>query len=60
MSDHASPANIFTNAEIDQFRAEDFAAGKAVVILMIGIFGTGVVLYSLVAMCLYLRWGFLA
>ena len=32
MSDHA-PADVFSDAEIDTFRAEDYAAGKAVVTL---------------------------
>lgn len=49
MSDHVPPTNIFTDAELDTFRAEDYAAGKAVVILMLSIFSTGVVLYSIVA-----------
>lgn len=49
MSDHAPPAGVFTDAELDRFRAEDFAAGKAVVSLMLGIFITGVILYSIVA-----------
>jgi hypothetical protein len=48
MSDHA-PANAHTEAEADAFRAEDYAAGKAVVLLMLGIFSTGVILYSIVA-----------
>jgi hypothetical protein len=50
MSDHATPpTNAYTDAEIHHMQAEDFAAGKAVVILMLGIFGTGVFIYSIVA-----------
>ena len=49
MSDHAPTPNAFTEAEWAHFRAEDFAAGKAVVILLVGIFSTGVILYSIVA-----------
>jgi hypothetical protein len=46
-SDQA-PAN-FTDAEWAALQAEDFAGGKAVVMLMLSIFLTGVVLYSIVA-----------
>jgi hypothetical protein len=42
-------ARPFSDAEWAVFRAEDFAAGKAVVVLMLGIFSMGVVLYSIVA-----------
>ena len=49
MSEHATPTNAYTDAEIAQMQHEDFAAGKAVVILMLGIFGTGVFIYSIVA-----------
>ena len=49
MSDHAPTPNLFTDAELQHLHAEDFAAGRAVVILMVGIFSTGVVLYSTVA-----------
>ena len=48
-SSHAAPTAHFTEADWDVFRAEDFAAGKAVVILMLAIFSMGVVLYSVVA-----------
>ncbi len=48
MSDHA-PVNPFTANEWDQLHAADFAAGKAVVILMVGIFSMGVIIYSCVA-----------
>ena len=49
MSDHSVPAPVYTKTELDQFKAEDFSAGKAVVTLMLGIFSTGVVIYSIVA-----------
>lgn len=44
-----STIHAFSQAEIDTLQAEDYAAGKAVVLLMLGIFGTGVLLYSIVA-----------
>ena len=49
MSDPHASASVYSDAEIDTLRAEDYAAGKAVVMLMLGIFSTGVVLYSIVA-----------
>lgn len=49
MSEHAAPNTLFTDAELNSFHAEDYAAGRAVVVLMLGIFSTGVVLYSIVA-----------
>ncbi len=49
MSDHADPVNVFTDAELAAFQAEDYAAGRAVVALMLAIFSTGVVLYTIVA-----------
>lgn len=51
---HGSTASPFTDAEIQQFHAEDLAAGKAVVSLMVGIFLVGVVLYSIVAVAVRL------
>jgi hypothetical protein len=48
-ADHAHAPDNFTDAEWNRLQAEDFAAGKAVVVLMLGIFLTGVVLYSIVA-----------
>ena len=60
MSEHSSAASVFTNAELEHFRTEDYSAGKAVVLLMIGIFSTGVFLYLLVALAIWLRVGFLA
>ena len=49
MSEPAAPVNAFTDAELAHMHAEDFAAGKAVVVLMLGIFLTGVFIYSVVA-----------
>jgi hypothetical protein len=49
---HASAASPFTDAEIRYFHAEDLAAGKAVVSLMVGIFTVGVVLYTIVAVAI--------
>ena len=46
---HPAVASVFTDADWESFRAEDFAAGKAVVVLMLGIFSMGVALYSAVA-----------
>jgi hypothetical protein len=47
---HAETSEVvFTDMEWDHLRAEDFSAAKAVVLLMVGIFSTGVVLYSFVA-----------
>jgi hypothetical protein len=46
---HPASAGAFSDADWDAFRAEDFAAGKAVVVLMLGIFSMGVALYSAVA-----------
>jgi hypothetical protein len=42
-------ANLFTDHQWQEFRREDTKAGGAVVMLMLGIFGIGVVLYSIVA-----------
>ena len=49
MSDHAAHSHAFTDAELRDMHANDVAAARAVVILMLGIFSTGVVLYSIVA-----------
>jgi hypothetical protein len=52
---HSSPADIeshFADEEWEDFRREDKRAGGAVVMLMLGIFGIGVVLYSIVALTL--------
>lgn len=48
-SDPAQAAENFTDAEWASLRTDDFAAGRAVVILMLSIFLTGVALYSIVA-----------
>jgi hypothetical protein len=45
---HAA-ANPFTDGDIQHLHAEDLAAARAVVCLMVGIFVVGVVLYSIVA-----------
>jgi hypothetical protein len=47
--DHSAAVSVFSDAEWESFRSEDFAAGKAVVMLMLGIFSTGVIIYSIVA-----------
>jgi hypothetical protein len=52
---HDSPAeleNLFTDRQWQEFHKEDFKAGSAVVMLMLAIFGIGVVLYSIVAITL--------
>lgn len=36
----------FSDAEWQQFRTSDFAAGRAVVLLMAGIFSIGLLLYA--------------
>jgi hypothetical protein len=46
---HPAAASVYSDADRSAFEAEDFAAGKAVVALMLGIFSMGVVLYSAVA-----------
>jgi hypothetical protein len=48
-NENHAPSPSFSDAEWDNLRAEDYAGGKAVVMLMLGIFLTGVVLYSIVA-----------
>jgi len=47
--DHPAPASTFTDADWATFQADDFSAGKAVVLLMLCIFSTGVFIYSVVA-----------
>jgi hypothetical protein len=51
VSEHAghAHADVFTSTEIAHFQAEDYYAGRAVVLLMLGIFSTGVFIYSIVA-----------
>lgn len=44
--------NLFTDQQWQEFRNEDLKAGSAVVMLMLAIFGIGVVLYSIVALTL--------
>ena len=48
-AEHAPAVDHFSDAEWANFRSEDFAAGKAVVILMLSIFLTGVFIYCIVA-----------
>lgn len=48
MHEH-SGTDSYSDADKAKFKSEDFAAGKAIVILMLGIFSMGVVLYSAVA-----------
>lgn len=63
MSEHASNENpaaeTFTAAQWDKLRAEDYAAAKAVVVLMLSIFSIGVFLYAAVAFTVYDGVGFL-
>ncbi len=67
MSDHVNsdqhshtPADApFTDAQWEYLRAEDYSAGRAVVVLMLGIFSIGVVLYAAVAFTVWSRIGFL-
>jgi len=40
----------FPEAEWRQFNIEDIAAGKAIILLMAGIFSIGLVLYSIIAL----------
>jgi hypothetical protein len=47
------PPLHFSDAEWQSFRQSDMGAAKAVVVLMGSIFGTGLVLYSIVA---YVVW----
>ena len=49
MSEHAPTSSPFTDAELQQLKSDDFAAAKAVVMLMLGIFSTGVFIYTIVA-----------
>ena len=46
---HAATPGAFTDAEIADLHANDLAAARAVVMLMLGIFSTGVGIYSIVA-----------
>jgi hypothetical protein len=48
-SAHLAAAAHFTDAEWANFQREDYSAGRAVVVLMLSIFLTGVVIYSIVA-----------
>jgi dolichyl-phosphate-mannose--protein O-mannosyl transferase len=60
-STHAAPAaRPFTDAEWSQLQSEDLSAGRAVVILMLAIFTTGVFLYAAVAYTVWQGMGFLS
>ena len=56
---HAPAEAPFTDAQWDFLRAEDYSAGRAVVVLMLGIFSIGVFLYAAVAFTVWSRIGFL-
>ena len=56
---HASTESTFSTPHWDFLRGEDYSAGKAVVILMLGIFSLGVFLYAAVAYSVWSRVGFL-
>ena len=60
MSEHEPTPAAFSDSEWDQLRAEDLAAGKAVVILMLSIFSIGVFLYAVVAFTVWRGMGFLS
>ncbi len=47
-ADHGA-AVVFTEADWAGFRLDDYNAGKAVVLLVLGIFCMGVAIYSIVA-----------
>ena len=46
---HGSAAAVFSDADWTGFRADDYNAGRAVVVLVLGIFCMGVGIYSIVA-----------
>jgi hypothetical protein len=48
---HGAAANPFTDTEIAHFQKEDRYAGGAVVALMTCIFSIGIVLYTIVLVC---------
>ncbi len=54
---HHHPAtswtNPFSDRDVDYFRRQDRSAGRAVVLLMCGIFSMGVVIYSIVLASIY-------
>jgi len=55
---HAAAQSPFSDAQWDYLRAEDYSAGRAVVVLMLGIFSIGVFLYAAVAFSVWSRTGF--
>jgi hypothetical protein len=46
---HEGPRPYFPEAQWEQFQRDDIAVGKAVIVLMSGIFSIGLVLYMIVA-----------
>src|SRR5262245_15448327 len=53
---HGAPALPFTDADWAQFHKDDVTAGKAIILLMTGIFLLGVAMYTRVALA-SLSWG---
>ena len=45
----AHPVSAFSDTQRAALHSDDFAAGKAVVVLMLSIFSTGVFIYTIVA-----------
>ena len=60
MTDHAPPANAFTEAELATMHRDDYSAGTAIVVIMLGIFCVGVFLYACVAYTVSHGMGFLS
>jgi hypothetical protein len=60
MTEHAPPANSFTEAELATMHRDDYSAGQAIVIIMLGIFSIGVFLYACVAYTVAQGMGFLS
>jgi hypothetical protein len=59
-AEHAPAASHFTDAEWSRLQADDLSAGRAVVLLMLGIFSLGVFLYAAVAFTVWRHIGFLS
>ena len=60
MTEHAPPANAFTEAELAAMHRDDYAGGRAIVVIMLGIFSIGVFLYACVAYTVMQGTGFLS
>ena len=58
-ADHAPAESTFSDAQWAFLRAEDYSAGRAVVLLMLGIFSIGVFLYAAVAFTVSCGIGFM-